>query len=140
MTKEEFLHFVSKTIDEVLAFSQLHTEKSVPSEISFKWLKKDAPILTSKQEIIEEISNVVYLSKDKIYPCCDINIMEIKDGRLVLESWIANYEPRPFQNGWGGRPGPFIYAVNQNFISPNIDTQSPEFEEKLIKSGFRFKS
>lgn len=136
MDKNEFKVFVNKTLDELHLYAEIHADKSISGDIEFKWLKKDCKLVSGRKKVIDEIVRLVFVDKDLIYPCCDLNIMEItKGGDLRIEAWIANYKPRPFQNGWSGRPGPFTYCVNNKFINPKLNTNSESFKSKLIDLG-----
>lgn len=136
MDREEFKAFIDKTLDELHLYAEIHADKSILGDIEFKWLRKDCKPVFGKKNAIDEILRLVFVDKDLIYPCCDLNIMELtKEGNLRVEAWIANYSPRPFQNGWSGRPGPFIYCVNEKFINPKLNIESEMFKSKLIGLG-----
>lgn len=134
MTKKEFTDFVDKTLDEVKKYAEIHADKSLPLEFKFKWLRDDCETVMGRQNVIDEIIRLVYIQEDKIYPCVDLNI-GLEEGYISLTSWIANYEPRPFQRGWSNRPGPFIYCIDQSLISYKIDTKSKDFKNRLIDLG-----
>lgn len=134
MTEKEFIEFVSKTLDEVKLYAEIHANKSLPNKFKFKWLKDDCRTVVGRENVINEIVRLVFIEEGKIYPCVDLNI-GLEDEYISLTSWIANYDPRPFQKGWSNRPGPFIYCLGQDIISNKIDTKSKEFKNKLIDLG-----
>ena len=136
MNKKNFQDFVAKTLDELRLYAEIHADKSVSGEMEFRWLRKDCEWVIGRESIIKEIVRLVFVGEDLIYPCCDLNIMELtNEGNLRIEGWIANFEPRKFQNGWSGRPGPFIYCVYEKFINSSLDTESESFKSKLIELG-----
>ena len=134
MTREEFKVFVDKTLDDVKTYAEIHAEKTLPDKFKFKWLRDDCLTVIGRQAVIEEIIRLVYIDQDKIYHCVDLNI-GLDEDYISITSWIANYEPKPFQKGWSNRPGPFIYCVDQDIISNKVDTQSKDFKNKLINLG-----
>lgn len=134
MKREEFREFVDKTLDEVKLYAELHANKSLPTEFKFKWLRDDCEPVYGRENVVNEIVRLVFVDEDKIYPCVDLNI-GLEDDLISITSWIANYDPRPFQSGWSKRPGPFIYCVGQGVISKKVDTNSKEFKNMLIDKG-----
>ncbi len=135
MTKPDFEKFVDKTLDEIFLFAEIYTKRIDLNEREFQWLIKDSPVVTERREIISAITSVVFIAPDKIYPCVDLQIMEVKDKTIVLKAWFANYEPRPFGKGWSNRPGPFIYVINQTIIHPAVNTNSKAFLDTLKDKG-----
>lgn len=134
MTKKEFIEFVDITLNEVKLYAEIHSNKSLPNKFKFKWLKDDCETFVGRENVINEIVRLVFIEEDKIYPCVDLNI-GLEEECITITSWIANYEPRPFQKGWSNRPGPFIYCLGPDIISNEIDTKSKEFKNKLIDLG-----
>lgn len=134
MTKKEFVKFVDMTLDEVKLFAEIYTDKSLADKFKFRWLRDDCTTVNGRKRVIDEITRLVYVEQDKIYPCVDLNI-DLDGEYISITSWIANYSPRPFQKGWSNRPGPFIYCINTNIISDKIDSKSKEFKNKLIDLG-----
>ncbi len=131
MTRSDFERFVDKTLDEIFLFAELYTKRSDLKEIEFQWLLKDSPLITDRQEIISEITSKVYIDIDKIYPCVDLQVLEIKDHTIILKAWIASYKPCKFGKGWSNRPGPFIYLINNKIIHSSVNSKSEEFLDKL---------
>lgn len=134
MTREEFKKFVDRTLDEVKQYAEVHSATSLSAQFKFKWLKDDCPTVYGRQQVIEEIVRLVFVSPDQIYPCVDLNI-DLDEEYISLTAWIANYDPRPFQKGWTNRPGPFIYCINHRLISDQIDPQSAAFKRRLVDLG-----
>jgi hypothetical protein len=135
MTRVDFEKFIDKTLNEIILFTELHTKESNLKEIEFQWLTKESPVFKDRQEIINAIAAKVYIDVDKIYPCVDLQVLEIRANTIVLKAWIANFDPRPFGKGWSNRPGPFIYLINAAIIHPSVNTKSKEFREVLRKNG-----
>ncbi|KAB1154257.1 hypothetical protein F7018_14905 [Tenacibaculum aiptasiae] len=134
MKKQEFIEFIDHTLNEVKQFAEIYANRPLPNNFKFKWLRDDCETVIGRKNIINEIARLVYLSEDRIYPCVDLNI-GLEEGYIFITSWIANYEPRPFQKGWSNRPGPFIYCVSSSIISNTIDTKSKDFINNLIDLG-----
>jgi hypothetical protein len=135
MTKSDFINFVGKTLDELHLLAELYTKRTDLNQMTFQWLKKDSLIVIDRQEIVQEIVSHVFIDMDKIYPCVDLQIREIKDKTVIIKASIANYEPRPFGKGWSNRPGPFIYLINSLVIHPAIDPKNKEFLHVLKAKG-----
>jgi hypothetical protein len=135
MTRPEFEEFIDKTLREVILNTELHTKKSDLNDFEFQWYMKDSPVITDRDEIIKSISSNVYVDTDKIYPCIDLDVLQIKGNTIVVKAGRANYEPRPFGKCWSNRPGPFIYKINVDLIHPSINTSSKEFQDTLRKNG-----
>ncbi len=139
MDKEEFKIFVAKILDELRLYAEIHADQSISGDIEFKWLRENCKMVSGRKNAIDEIIRLVFVDKDLIYPCCNLDIMELtNEGNLRIEAWIANFKPGPFQNGWSGRPGPFIYSVYEKFTNSNIKSDS--IKAKLVDLGLIVKS
>jgi len=134
MTRDEFIDFVGKTLDEVKLLTEIHADRPLSNELKFSWLRKDSETFVEREPIIQEIVRAVFVDEDKIYPCVDLLVF-LEDNVLSIKAGIANYDPRPFGRGWSNRPGPFIYAITEEVTSPKVDTQSKEFRNKMIDLG-----
>lgn len=136
MTRGQFRSFIEKTLLELIQFAELYADKELPKELSFTWASDKLNFIEGRENIINEISEKVYVSTDKIYPCVDLIVEEVTiDNKLKVSAGIAGFEPRPFQNGWSGRKGPFIYGVSAKVISPNVNTKDEQFILKLKARG-----
>jgi hypothetical protein len=131
MDRLEFKDFVKDTLEKLVLYAELHYGKKLPEELWFRWMINKKDVKIGKDDIIEEITNNVFLSEDMIYPCVDLVVEDIFDDRLLVLGSIAGYPPAPFKTGWSNRPGPFIYGLNPKFISPYVDSSSEAFKNKL---------
>lgn len=115
MTRDKFLTFVEKTLEEVIKIAEKESGQSLSRKISFRWFsQKDEPI---KENIAEHITEKVYIDESHIYPCVDIGVGDIlDDGTLVIFANIAGYSPRPFGTNWHGKEGPFIHIIGHQFL------------------------
>jgi hypothetical protein len=136
MNKEYFTKFVEKTLNELLLFAELYAEQKFSGIRYFKFGRNDAQVIHGYQNIVNEIVSKVYLSENEIYPCVDLVVTKVmNDNSLFIYGIIAGYPPKPFQNNYTKRPGPFIYGVDSGIISPNIDVKDKMFVQKLIDNG-----
>ncbi|MDI9868665.1 hypothetical protein [Flectobacillus roseus] len=140
MHLEDFIKFVDKTIDELILYAQLHAGKDYADyELEFVWGMYGSQIVDGKENIIYEITDQVFVSPDKIYPCVDLIIEQLTpEKRLRILGHRAGYEPREFGIGWSNRPGPFIYGIGKGILTGLVDTNSPEFRKKLIDMGLLY--
>ncbi|MFN5169088.1 MAG: hypothetical protein ACK5DD_05655 [Cyclobacteriaceae bacterium] len=104
MNLEDFLKFTDKTIGELILFGQLHSGKDYSDyELEFKWDMYDGKTVNGRENIIYEISDRVFVSSDKIYPCVDLIIEQpTQEKKLDILGRRAGYEPREFGTGWSG--------------------------------------
>lgn len=115
MTKVEFTSFVEQTLKDVVRFAEQYTGKSLPRDISFRWLSRTQLITDG---IVETIVNRVFVDEDHIYPCVDIGVGDLsEDGTPVIVANVAGYSPCPFQENWTGRKGPFVFIIGQPFLN-----------------------
>ena len=134
MTKGEFKNHVEKTLSELKLHAELHFGKELPNDYEFEWRFTEKLIAVGKSNVIELITEKVYLSRDKIYPCVDLVVTKItKENRIFISGAIAGYEPREFGKGWSNRMGPFIYGIENSLI--NVNPKSKEFKELLYEKG-----
>jgi len=117
----------------VVQNAELYSENKLPTNFILEHSPNSKQII-SRENVIEEICNRVYISDDKIFPCVDLVADRIQDHYLVIRMQIAGFDPRPLQNGMR-RYGPFVYGVNQKLINPNLDTKSEQFVQQLKDSG-----
>jgi hypothetical protein len=116
MKKEDFKQFVEISIDELLQHAQKHLRKKLPEQITFQWHIDHPQTFFGKKDIIDEITQNVYIDEDRIFPCVELIIQEISPTQVFLVGRIAGYCPRPFQNSMNGKPGPFVYCINKNLL------------------------
>lgn len=137
MSFEDFLKFVDKTIGELVLYGQLHSGKDYSDyELEFKWQMTDGKTVTGRENVILEITDRVFVSPDKIYPCVDLIIEQpTQERKLRILGLRAGYEPREFGTGWSNRPGPFIYGIGKGIITGQVKTDTPEFKKKLVDLG-----
>jgi hypothetical protein len=137
MTRIEFKSFVEKSLAELKLMAEQYADHDLPEILKFQWLGESQPVHEGLENILEAITEVVYVDENNIYPIVDLHISY--DGNnhsaLLVKGSRANYSPRPFQKGWSGRPGPFIYAIGQPFLLSGIDHSSKEFKNRLIDMG-----
>jgi hypothetical protein len=137
MNLEDFLIFVDKTIGELILYAQMHSGKDYSDyELEFTWEMHDAKTVHGREEIVYEISDRVFSSADKIYPCVDLVIEQpTQERKLTIRGLRAGYQPREFGLGWSNRPGPFIYVIGKGIITGRVKTDTPEFKKKLVDLG-----
>lgn len=134
MTKEDFKNHVEKTLSELKLYAELHFGKALPNDYEFEWRFTEKLNAVGKSNVIELITEKVYLSGDKIYPCVDLVVAKItNENRVFISGTIAGYEPREFGKGWSNRMGPFIYGIENSLI--NVNPKSKEFKELLYEKG-----
>lgn len=134
MNRKNFKLFVRKSLTELKLMAEQYAYKELPEIHSFQWMGDDQEVHKGIENIIEAITEVVYMDGENIYPCVDLHV-KYDENRLTVLGSRASYSPRPFQKGWSGRPGPFIYCIN--VPSPAwLDTNSNDFKNKLIDMGF----
>jgi hypothetical protein len=135
MNLEDFLKFVDKTIGELIFYGQLHSGNDYSDyEIEFKWEIDNAKIVKGRVNIIYEITDKVFISPEKIYPCVDLIIEQpTQEKKLRILGRRAGYEPREFGTGWSNRPGPFIYGIGKGIITGQVKTDTLEFKKKLVE-------
>jgi hypothetical protein len=140
MHLEDFIKFVDKAIDELILYAQLHAGKDYADyELEFVWGMYGSQIVDGKENIVYEITDQVFVSPDKIYPCVDLIIEQLTpEKRLRILGRRAGYEPREFGIGWSNRPGPFIYGLGKGILTGLVDTNTPVFRKKLIDLGLLF--
>lgn len=136
MTRDEFKAFVDKTLDELILYAEIHADKSfLGFKLKLCWGFYSKELVEGREQIIEEITQKVFIDPDNIYPCVDLWIeVKLKAKELKIMGGIAGHKPRPFGRGWSNRPGPFIYAMSKG-INSSVDTSSPEFFKKLKDLG-----
>ncbi|RAJ92702.1 hypothetical protein LX87_05033 [Larkinella arboricola] len=132
MSKTEFSDFVLKTLEELIQYAEVYAGNVLPRKLAFKWMS-EKEYTDDRQEVLNKIVQAVYVSEDLIYPCVDLVVKSVKKNRLQIEGRIAGYEPRPFQKGWSGRMGPFIYGIG--FAVPTDKTKVEQIKKKLIQKG-----
>jgi len=116
MTREEFMHFVDDTIEEVIGLAEKKSGKALPRTFAFRWLGNSQPLIT--ENVIEHIMQRVFIDEDHIYPCVDIGVGDLReDGSLLIVGSVARYAPRPFGENWTGRKGPFIHIIGAPFLN-----------------------
>jgi hypothetical protein len=137
MRLEEFLIFVDKTIGELILYAQMHSGNDYSGyELEFKWEMHGTKTVHGRENIVYEISDRVFLSTDRIYPCVDLVIEQpTQERKLIIRGLRAGYEPREFGLGWSNRPGPFIYVLGKGIITGRVKTDTPEFKKKLVDLG-----
>jgi len=116
MTREEFTHFVERTIEDVICLAEQKCGKALPRTFAFRWLGRSQPLIT--ENAIEHITRRVFVDEDNIYPCVDIGVGDLlEDGSLLIVGSVAGYAPRPFGDNWTGREGPFIHIIGGPFLN-----------------------
>ena len=138
MSLDDFIQFVDTTLGELILYAELHAGQSLRDcDLEYAWLGYDKTVTQGREPIVYEITDKVYLSEDKIYPCVDLIIEKpnSKEAILKITGGRAGYEPRPFQRGWSNRPGPFIYGIGRGIKSKAVDTASVAFQRKLREWG-----
>jgi len=116
MTREEFTHFVAKTIEEVICLAEKKCGQTLPRSFAFRWLGQSQPLIT--KNAIEHIVQRVFVDEEHIYPCVDIGVGDLQDdGSLLIVGSVAGYAPRPFGENWTGRKGPFIHIIGAPFLA-----------------------
>ena len=134
MTRDKFELFVDKTLNEVVQNAEIYSGNKLPTDFILEDYNPASLQTIGRNNVIQEICNLVFISQDKIFPCVNLTADRIQDNFLVIKLKIAGYDPRPFQNGVR-REGPFVYGVNQNLIHQNTDINSEEFIQRLKDSG-----
>jgi hypothetical protein len=115
MTRSEFAEFVERTLEEVLQFAEERTHTSLPRKIKFRWLGQDTLM---EKGIVEAIVSRVWVDPGNIYPSVDIGVGDLaEDGAPIVVANVAGYSPRPFQNNWTGRNGPFVFIIGEAFVN-----------------------
>ena len=140
MKKEEFKNFVGKALKELKLYAELHMEKSLPNDFELEWsFSKSETRFFGMDNVVDEITERVFLGENRIYPCVDLFVKEISEAnRILIGGRIASYEPREFGPNWTKRPGPFIYGVWQGLIGESVDYKSEEFKNMLRNKGLGF--
>ncbi len=136
MTKNEFIKHVEKTLSELKLYAELHSGKELPNDFEFEWRLAKKLIAVGKENVIKLIADKVYLNENEIYPCVDLIVEKItKDNRIYISGRIAGLQPTKFGKGWSNRPGPFIYGIENNLISKEVNHTSKEFKDILFEKG-----
>jgi hypothetical protein len=115
MTRDGFKRFVAETLEAVIQLAERETGKSLPRKIAFRWFtQKSEPI---RENIVEHITERVFIDEEHIYPCVDIGVGDIlDDGTVLIMANVAGYSPRPFGKNWHGEDGPFIHIIGQSVL------------------------
>jgi hypothetical protein len=114
MKREEFRKFVAQTLEEVIQLAEKKSGRQLSRTIAFKWFAQKEPLA---ENIIEHITDRVFIDEEHIYPCVDIGVGDVfVDGTLLILANIAGYEPRPFGKNWQDKDGPFIHIIGQKFL------------------------
>lgn len=128
MTREEFTHFVEKTIEEVICLAEHKCGKALPRSYAFKWLGRSQPLII--ENAIEHIVQRVFVDEDHISPCVDIGVGDLlEDGSLLIVGNVFGYAPRPFGHNWTGRKGPFIHIIGTQFLNRMAGKSAGSFSE-----------
>jgi hypothetical protein len=79
MNRENFVAFVSRTLNEVIALAEEKSGKVLSSrKIAFRWLGRSQPVVT-----------------ENIVACVDIGVGDVlDDGTLLVVGSVAGYAPR----------------------------------------------
>lgn len=116
MTREDFTHFVEKTIEEVICLAEQKCGNALPRSFAFRWLGHSQTLVT--EGAVEHIVRRVFVDEDHIYPCVDIGVGDVlEDGSLLIVGSVAGFAPRPFGENWTGRKGPFIHIIGGPFLN-----------------------
>lgn len=115
MTRDDFLKFVEKTLEEVIQVAENETGKSLPRKIAFRWFSQTAEPFT--ENIAEQIAERVFIDENNIYPEVDIGVGDLADdGTVLIFANIAGREPEPWGKNPNGYEGPFNYIVGRDFL------------------------
>ena len=97
MTREEFKAHVEETIESVIQEAEKRVGRRFAPRYCFNWIAaKTEPV--PHGQVVEFITQQVYIDAERIYPCCDLGVGDVlDDGRLLLVGYRAGYPPRP----WG---------------------------------------
>ena len=138
MNRENFVAFVSRTLNEVTALAEEKSGEVLSSrKTAFQWLGRSQPVVT--ENIVAHIVDRVFLDPQHIYPCVDIGVGDVlDDGTLLLVGSVAGYTPRPFGKNWTGGDGPFVHIVGSPFLNKmagRADDWSPEKAFSFITPG-----
>ena len=116
MTREEFEAHVVETIECAIQEAESRVGRSLPRRFCFNWMGRTSEPVPQDQ-VVESITQHVYIDAEHIYPCFDIGVGDIlDDDRLLILGSRAGYSPRPWQKNWTGRDGPFVLIVGQKFL------------------------
>jgi hypothetical protein len=78
MSLKDFIQFVDKTLGELILYAELHAgQRFRDCDLEFVWLGYEKTVTQGRELIVYEITDKVYLSEDKIYPCVDLIIEKI---------------------------------------------------------------
>ncbi|MBK3519978.1 hypothetical protein [Carboxylicivirga marina] len=136
MTQKEFKRHIEKTLSELKLYAELHSGRELPDDFEFEWNSDDKHSAVGINDVIDLISEKVYLSENKIYPCVDLIVEKVtENNRILIRGRIAGYEPRKFGIGWSNRPGPFIYGIENKLINKKVKHTSKEFKDMLFEKG-----
>lgn len=136
MTQNEFKKHIEKTLLELKLYAELHSGEELPNDFEFEWQFIEKLNAVGKDNVIELITEKVYLEENRIYPCVELIVENVtSENRILISGRIAGYEPREFGKGWSNRPGPFIYGIGNELISKKVNHTSKEFKNMLIEKG-----
>jgi hypothetical protein len=100
----------------VIQEAEKRVGQQLPRRYCFNWIgAKTEPV--PQEQVVEFITQYVYVDPEHIYPCFDIGVADmLDDGRLLLYGYRAGYSPRPWGKNWTGRDGPFVRVIGQKFL------------------------
>ncbi len=116
MKREAFKQFVEQTLENVIQYAEEKTGRLISRKIAFGWFfAKESELV--RQDIAEYITKRVYIDENNIYPCVDIGVSDIlDDGTTLIWANVSGHSPRPFEQNWTGRDGPFVYIIGQRAV------------------------
>jgi len=123
VTRDAFKTHVQETIEGVICDAEKRVCVQLGRRYCFNWMgAKSEPV--PEGQVVEFITQHVYIDPDHIYPCVDIGVGDIlDDGRLLLIGGRAGYPPCEWRKNWTGREGPFVPIMGQKLLDKFPDLQ-----------------
>jgi len=123
MTRDEFKSVASQAVETVTSVAEQRLSRQLPRQYVLDWL--GGPLIQHGEDIAELLTEKVFVSEDKIFPCVDLFLDDLReDGRLWIVCYRAAYEPCKFGEHWqyktgghdAGQVGPFRLGC-RNIVS-----------------------
>ena len=92
LTREDFNRMVAGAIEAVTQIAEQRVGRELPRSYSLRWL--GGLVIGRDDGIVEMITNRVFVSNDKIYPCVDLFLDDLlSDGRLLVTCYRVPIHP-----------------------------------------------
>ncbi|MFA6545945.1 MAG: hypothetical protein WCS99_16115 [Limisphaerales bacterium] len=123
MNRDDFKKHVEQTLESIIQEAEQRAGRALPRRYCFGFLSPSR-VTAEQEQIVEHLTQLVFVDEEHIYPCFDLILGDIlDDGRLLFVGYRAHYSPRPWQQNYTGRDGPFVRLFSQQFLD-KIEVQN----------------